>query len=222
MLKLVSYKFHYQDFLKYKEDFFIKYGYDASIVEMDTVVGPNKENESCILTLLFRTSNFLMIFKLEHKNVEYVDKAFEYLKMTLGKKLFSEQFQIILTDNGSEFFNPDYIENNGEYSESKVFYCDPRQSQQKGKIEVTHEYIRRYIPKGTSFNNITQEQLNDICNNINSVPRDKFGGVSSFSVQSCFTPNDFFKKLNYKEIYGIEIDLTPNLLTKSKKDTTNK
>lgn len=211
----------YQDFLKYKEEFFINNGYDASIVEMDTVLGPSKENESCVLTLLFRTSNFLMIFKLEHKNVECVDNAFEFLKTTLGLKLFSKQFQIILTDNGSEFFDPEYIENNGNFPKTKLFYCDPRQSQQKGKIEVTHEYLRRYIPKGTSFNKITQEQLNEICNHINSVPRDKFGGISAFSVQRCFTPDDFFKKLNYKEILGVEIDLTPNLL-KSKKDTTNK
>ena len=212
----------YQDFLKYKEDFFIENGYDASIVEMDTVVGPNKENESCILTLLFRTSNFLMIFKLEHKTMECVDNVFNYLKDTLRLDLFSELFQIILTDNGSEFFNPDYIEYNGPFPKTRLFYCDPRQSQQKGKIEVAHEYIRRYIPKGNSFNNISQEQLTEMCNHINSVPRDLFKGVSAFSVQKCFTPEEFFKKLGYREIYGIDINLTPKLLKKNKKDTTNK
>ena len=210
----------YQDFLKYKEEFFIKNRYDASIVEMDTVVGPNKENESCILTLLFRNSNFLMIFKLEHKTMECVDEAFDYIKDTIGLELFSQLFQVILTDNGSEFFDPDYIEYNGLLPKSKLFYCDPRQSQQKGKIEVTHEYIRRYLPKGSSFNDITQEQLTILCNHINSVPRDKFDGVSAFSVQRCFAPESFFKKLGYKEIYGLEINLTPALLKENKKDTT--
>lgn len=210
----------YQDFLKYKEEFFIKNGYDANIVEMDTVVGPSKENESCILTLLFRTSNFLMIVKLKHKTMECVDKAFDCLKDILGLELFSELFQIILTDNGSEFFDPDYIEYNGLLPGSKVFYCDPRQSQQKGKIEVAHEYIRRYLPKGSSFNDITQKQLTELCNNINSVPRDKFKGASAFSVQKCFTPDAFFKKLGYKEIFGVDINLTPNILKTLKKDTT--
>ena len=65
---------------------------------------------------------------------------------------------------------------------------------------MAHEYLRRYIPKGTSFNNITQEQLNRICNNINSVPRDKFKGVSAFNVQKCFTPEEFFTKLNYMQL----------------------
>ena len=183
---------------------------------MDTVIGPYKSNESCILTLLFTASNFLMVFKLENKTTESVNKMFDYLKDTLGLELFSKLFQIILTDNGAEFFDPDYIEYNGLYEKSRVFYCDPRQSQQKGKIEVAHEYIRRYIPKGTSFNPYSQEQLTLMCNHINSVPRDKFKGLSAFKVQQVIVPDKFFKKLNYKEIYKLDVNLKSNLL---KKDT---
>ena len=69
------------------------------------------------------------------------------------------------------------------------------QSQQKGKIEVAHEYIRRYIPKGTSFNNITQEKLTLICNHINSVPREKMLDMNAFKVQKCFCPEIFFQKI---------------------------
>lgn len=206
----------YKDFLKYKEDFFVKNGFDANIVQMDTVIGPYKSNESCILTLLFTASNFLMVFKLENKTTESVNKMLDYLKDTLGLELFSKLFQIILTDNGAEFFDPDYIEYNGLYEKSRVFYCDPRQSQQKGKIEVAHEYIRRYIPKGTSFNPYSQEQLTLMCNHINSVPRDKFKGLSAFKVQQVIVPDKFFKKLNYKEIYKLDVNLKSNLL---KKDT---
>lgn len=66
--------------------------------------------------------------------------------------MFYDLFKCILTDNGSEFSNPEYIEDNGsEVLRTHVFYCDPKQSQQKGKIEVCHEFIRRYIPKGNSF-----------------------------------------------------------------------
>lgn len=206
----------YKDFLKYKEGFFVKNGFDANIVQMDTVIGPYKSNESCILTLLFTASNFLMVFKLENKTTESVNKMLDYLKDTLGLELFSKLFQIILTDNGAEFFDPDYIEYNGLYEKSRLFYCDPRQSQQKGKIEAAHEYIRRYIPKGTSFNPYSQEQLTLMCNHINSVPRDKFKGLSAFKVQQVIVPDKFFKKLNYKEIYKLDVNLKSNLL---KKDT---
>lgn len=202
----------YQDFLKYKEEFFINNGEEANIVQMDTVCGPSIENQSCILTLLFTNSRFLMIFKLENKTMAEVDKVFDYLKDILGLELFSYLFQIILTDNGSEFFDTDHIEFNYEYPRTRLFYCNPMQSQQKGKIEVAHEYIRRYIPKGTSFNDISQEKLTLICNHINSVPRDKMLGMNAFKVQKCFCPDDFFKKLGFYEIEPTEIILKDYLI----------
>lgn len=202
----------YQDFLKYKEEFFVNNGEEANIVQMDTVCGPAIENQSCILTLLFVNSRFLMIFKLENKTMAEVNKVFDYLKDILGLELFSYLFQIILTDNGSEFFDPDHIEFNFEFPRTKLFYCNPMQSQQKGKIEVAHEYIRRYIPKGTSFNDISQEKLTLICNHINSVPRDKMLGMNAFKVQKCFCPDDFFKKLGFYEIEPTEIILKDYLI----------
>ena len=81
------------------------------------------------------------------------------------------------------------------------------QSQQKGKIEVAHEYIRRYIPKGTSFNNITQEKLTLICNHINSVPREKMLDMNAFKVQKCFCSEIFFKKLGFYKVEPTEIIL---------------
>lgn len=210
----------YQDFLKYKEEFFIKNGFDAHIVQMDTVEGPKEENQSCLLTLLFVYSNFLMAFKMEDKTIQSVSNVFDYLKDTIGTDLFCELFQIILTDNGSEFFDPNYIEYNGLDDKSKVFYCDPRASQQKGALEVTHQYIRRYIPKGSSFNDYSQEDITLMINHINSVPREKYEGLNSFKVQQVFASDKFFKSLGYKEIYMLDVNLKPSLL-KTKKDTTN-
>ena len=56
------------------------------------------------------------------------------------------------------------------------------QSKQKGKIEVAYEYIKRYIPKGTLFNDISQEKLTLICNHINVVPREKMQVYNFFFV----------------------------------------
>ena len=41
----------------------------------------------------------------------------------------------------------------------KLFYCDPRRSEQKGQIEKNHEYIRYVLPSGTSFDGLTQEKV---------------------------------------------------------------
>ena len=211
----------YDDLKKYKIDFFIQNKYDVEVVQMDTVEGIKGENEAVLLTLLFTSSNFLMAFKMEHKTSECVSKVFDYLKDTLGYDMFYDLFKCILTDNGSEFSNPDYIENNGfESLKTNVFYCDPNRSDQKGKIEVCHEFIRRYIPKGNSFNKYSQEQITDMINHINSVPRDLFKGQCAFSLQYLFSYEDFFKLLNYKQIRYEDIFLSKNLF--KQKDNTNK
>lgn len=209
----------YQDFLKYKEAFFIETGFDANIVEMDTVEGPKGEAESCLLTLLFIQSNFLLVFKMKHKTVACVRNVFNHIKQRIGYDLFAELFQIILTDNGSEFSDPDYIEFNGIYPHTRLFYCDPRKSQQKGSLEVTHEYIRRFVEKGKSFNTYNQRQITLMVNHINSVPRIKYGGMCAFQVQEVIiSSSKFFKNLGLKRKYSFEIDLKPNLLVQ-KKDT---
>ncbi|MEG2464389.1 MAG: IS30 family transposase [Malacoplasma sp.] len=211
----------YEDFKQFKTDFFIKNKYDIEVVQMDTVEGIKGENEAVLLTLLFTSSNFLMAFKMEHKTSECVSKVFDYLKDTLGYDKFHDLFKCILTDNGSEFSDPDYIENNGvEIPKTYVFYCDPNRSDQKAKIEVCHEFIRRYIPKGKSFNNYSQKQITEMVNHINSVPRDLFKGQCAFSLQYLFTYESFFELLDYKQIRYDDLCLNRNLF--KQKNNTNK
>ncbi len=211
----------YEDFIKFKQDFFEENHYDVEVVEMDTVEGLKGEDEAVLLTLLFTSSNFLMVFKMEHKTSECVSKVFDYLKDTLGNDIFYDLFKCILTDNGLEFSNPEHIENNGlNIPKTKVFYCDPNRSDQKGKIEVCHEFIRRFIPKGKSFNQYTQEEITTMINHINSVPRDLFKGQSAFNLQYLFTYEDFFDLLGYKPINYNELTLNKTIF--KQKDNTNK
>lgn len=210
----------YQDFLKFKQDFFLENNYDVEIVQMDTVEGIKGEEEPVLLTLLFTSSNFLMAFKMEHKTMECVSKVFDYLKDALGYVQFHELFQCILTDNGSEFSNPEWIEKNGsEVEKTRVFYCDSRQSQQKGKIEVCHEFIRRYLPKGTSFHPYSQDQITQMINHINSAPRDLFKGQCAFSLQYLYTSDTFFEALSYKQIRYEDLTLNDSLF--KQKDNTS-
>ena len=210
----------YQDFLKYKELYFIENGIDFDTVQMDTVEG--KKGESVLLTLLFTQSNFLLAFKMEEKTMACVTNIFEELKITLGLEEFYEIFPVILTDNGSEFFAPELIEDNGPWvPKTKVFYCDPRQSQQKAKIEVTHEYIRRFIPKGTSFDDYSQEQITLMINHINSTPRKIFEWSTPFDILSIFVPIEFFEEFSLEKIHEWNVVLKPEIL-ELKKDNTNK
>ncbi len=96
------------------------------VVEMDTVVGPAGTGP-CLLTFLFRKSNFMLAFWMPRKTSAEVAKAFARIRRTLGNGLYSATFGIILTDNGSEFADPLSVECDPETGErlASVYYCEP-------------------------------------------------------------------------------------------------
>lgn len=113
---------------------------------------------------------------------------FNRLYSELGNELFKKLFPIIVTDNGSKFSNPQAIEMNydGEVR-SRVFYCNPSSPYQKGTIENNHELIRCILPTGTSFNDLTQENVNLMMSHINSYKRKKLNDKSPIESFSFFT-----------------------------------
>ena len=195
----------YEDF----EDYMKKHK-DAKIVEMDTVEG--KKGGKVFLTLLFRESKFMLIYLLEHKNMECVEKAFKDLRGRLGLKLYKKLFEVILTDNGSEFFNPMSIEKEKEEVVSHVFYCDPGASWQKGAIEKNHEYIRYILPKGRSFDELSEEKVNKIKSHINSVSRDSLEGKTPYDVVEPIISKEILLKLGIERINADDVNLSPKLL----------
>ena len=42
---------------------------------------------------------------------------------------------------------------------TQIFYCHPSSPYQKGSCEVNHELLRRILPKGTSFDDLTQKKI---------------------------------------------------------------
>lgn len=202
----------FKDYVKHYND----NNFNIDIVEMDTVEGI--KGESVLLTMLFRSSNFMLAYKLDNKDSECVSKFFTYLKDLLGYESFHILFPIILTDNGTEFSNPEVIENNGYHVyKTRIFYCDPGESGQKGKIEVNHEYIRRFIPKGTSFNDFTQEDINLMMNHINSVQRDSLSSCSPFYLMNDFLPNEIIGLFDIDEVKQKDIILKNKLFNYKKK-----
>ena len=178
-----------------------------NICEMDTVEG-NKGGK-VFLTILIRDTKFMFIRLLDKKNVACVNKEIDKLKNTLGIKLFSKVFRIVLTDNGSEFFDPFRIERD-YYTNNKtcnVFYCDPYSSYQKPNIERNHEYIRRVFPKGTSLNNLTYEQVKKLETTINNIPRVKLNNKTPYELTKEKYPQ-LLEKLNYECIKPDDVSLS--------------
>lgn len=160
----------------------------------------------------------MLAFKLDSKTSENVSNFFLYLKQLLGYEKFHILFPIILTDNGLEFSKPDIIEDNGYHVyKTKLFYCDPGHSEQKGKIEVNHEYIRRYLEKGTSFNNYTQDDINLMLNHINSVKRDSLNGDNPYTLMKEFLPQEIIDLFDIKEIEQKDIILKKKIFDYKKK-----
>lgn len=85
---------------------------------------------------------------------------------------------------------------------------------QKGGIEVTHEFIRRILPKGTPFNELHQPDIDLMVNHINSYARKKLGNRSAYQLLSFLYGDDILAKLNAKLILANDINLTPKLLKK--------
>lgn len=207
----------YEDYL----DFIIKHP-NMNIVEMDTVEG-TEESHKVLLTLIIKETRFMLIFLLDKQDVANVNNAFESLKTKLGIRLYAKVFRIVLTDNGHEFFNPlaiemDYKNNN---KIANLFYCEPYKSWQKGTLEKNHVYIRMLYPKGnefyegSSFDNLTNQDIKDMENHINNVPREELGNKTPYELTKEKYP-DLINKLNYSFIKPDKVDLSERQKRKKK------
>ena len=153
---------------------------NAIEIQMDTVEGIKDANQKVLLTL------------------EIVEKVFDKI------------MEILLTDNGSEFINPNKFT---ELSDNcHIFYCHPNRSNEKGSVENIHEFIRRVIPKGISLNVYNQEDINLICNNTNSLYRKSLDGKCAFDLVEKYIPLDKLELLGFKKIEDYNVNLTPQLL----------
>ena len=154
-----------------------------SWLEMDTVMG--RTGGKVLLTFNLSFCNFIFARLLDNKTALEVTKHFYDIKNTFHQadKDFFQFFPVILTDNGGEFARVDDIEMDVR-GESKLFFCDPNRSDQKGRIEKNHTLLRDILPKGTYFDNLTQEDINLVCSHVNSVKRAALNGKSSYELFS--------------------------------------
>jgi IS30 family transposase len=195
----------YEDFEAYMEEH-----KNVEVVEMDTVEGT--KGGKVFLTIMFRNRKFMIMYLMEHKNMECVENAFKDIREKLGLELYKKLFEVILTDNGSEFFNPMSIEKVNNEIVSHIFYCDPGASWQKGAIEKNHEYIRYILPKKRTFDNLTEEQVNKIKSHINSISRDSLGGKCPYDKIEQIITKEILNKMGYEKVNADEVMLSPTLL----------
>lgn len=183
----------------------------VAIVEMDTVEGI--KGGKVLLTMMFRNCSLMLAFLLESKTQENVQRVFDELVNTLGIEVFQMLFPVILTDNGIEFQNPGLLEYT-KYGEdrTKIYYCNPNSSWQKGMLEKNHEYIRLVVPKGKTFDSYTQEDITLMINHINSEARDSLNGCTPFKLSQLLLNDQLHSGLLLEAIAPDEVMLRPELL----------
>lgn len=175
--------------------------------QLDTVIGLQTDRK-CLLTFLMVETNFMIIRLLDKKDVLNVDEEFTKIKNTLGSKLYNNTIYIVLTDNGCEFYDPIHIEYNLDTGEKlcSVYYCHPNSPDEKPEIEKNHEYIRYVLPKKSSFEHLTKEDVKLLEDNINNIPRDILGGKTPYGLTKEKFP-EFIKKIGSNYINPDDVTL---------------
>ncbi|MDK7204412.1 IS30 family transposase [Streptococcus sp. UMB1203] len=182
-----------------------------SWLEMDTVMG--RMGGKVLLTFNLSFCNFIFARLLDNKTALEVTKHLYDIKNTLHQadKDFFQLFPVILTDNGGEFARVDDIEMDVR-GESKLFFCDPNRSDQKGRIEKNHTLIRDILPKETSFDNLTQEDINLVCSHVNSVKRAALNGKSAYELFAFTYGEEIPKLLGISKIPAEDVCQSSKLL----------
>ena len=180
--------------------------------EMDTVHS-SRESSKTLLTFFFTQEKLFLAFLMNRCTEGAVRLVFDRLEKRMGTFEFTSVFEYILTDRGSEFGDPESLETgvNG-LQRASIYYCDPMRSGQKGALEQAHTMLRMVLPKGTSFEFLTQWDVNLIVNHINSTPRESLGGKTPYSVALETMGKDVLNAFQLKPIAPDEVNLTPKLI----------
>jgi IS30 family transposase len=186
-------------------------GSGVSPVEMDSVIG--RPGGKTLLTFMFKSCDFMLAFIRPRNTSQSVIDVFNLLHGILGADCFHRLFPVVLTDNGSEFTNPDALEFGPDGNRrTKIFYCDPYAAFQKPNVELNHEFVRRVLPKGSSFDVFEQREIDIMMSHINSYTREKLNNRSPFDVFGFLYGFDVLAKLGASKIPANEIILKPSLL----------
>ena len=197
----------YPEFLKFVE----KSG--LSVVEMDSVIG--RIGGKVLLTLMFKSCDLMLAFLRDRNTSQSVIDCFNWIQQTVGLESFKTLFPVLLGDNGSEFSNPKALEYDAQgIRRTYLFYCDPYASFQKPSVERKHEFIRMILPKGVSFNNLTQDDINLMMFNINSYSREKLNDKSPIEIFDFLYGHGLSEKLGLFRVAPNDILLKPSLLKK--------
>lgn len=148
--------------------------------EADTIV--SRASLACLLVIADRTTRKIKIKKLARKTADLTSSS-----IIFALQMYNIiQLLTITYDNGSEFCWHDKI---NKVLNMQSFFCNPYSSWEKGTVENLNGLIRRFFPKGTDFDKITDKQIQQVEDWINNRPMKVLGYKS---------PNEKYAELQQK------------------------
>ena len=134
------------------------------------MLGRKRNSEPAVFTIVERLTGCYFSIWIDSKTTDGVASAMEQLKEQYGEK-FSQVFRSITTDNGSEFAAFSAFENLG----TKIYFAHPYSAWERPVNERTNRILRRFLPKGRSNRDYSDEQILLFADEINGTPRKRLG-----------------------------------------------
>ena len=182
----------YKDYQSYLSDH-----PEVFVVQMDTVYN-DETNGPFLQTFKFVRAGFLLALYHDEKTSSSMKEGIDILEGILGTELFRKYVHVLLTDRGAEFSAAEAMETSRDGTRrTRVFYCDPMQSGQKGTLENKHIELRYILPKGTDLKELgltCQTRLNLVLSHLNSSPCKLLGNKSPLELTE-FMYQDLYEKL---------------------------
>lgn len=199
---------------------------NAFVTQMDTVYN-DESNGPFIQTFKLVCPGLLFALLQQEKTAAAMISGVDLLESVLGTSVFRKYAEVLLTDRGTEFTSAAELETGSDGTRrTRVFYCDPMRSNQKGTLENNHIELRYILPKGTDLRALgllDQDALNLVLSHVNSMPVEKYGGKSPLEVTQFLYP-DLYEKLVKFGIRKIPVEsilLKPYLLKAAARDRLN-
>lgn len=130
------------------------------------MIGKKCINEAVLLTIVERVSRFAIARNLSFKSANLVNHEIN----KIVKEFSTLDFKTITTENGAEFSKLGELK-----CVEDVFYAYPYSSHERGTNEHFNGLMREFLPKGQSFNPLTNEELQRYVAAINNFPRKLLG-----------------------------------------------
>ena len=148
--------------------------------EGDLIIGA-RGDKSNLFTLIERKTRIYLSFKIENKEMKTIVELLNKIESKIGTENFKILFKSITFDNGIEFRDFIGMETsiNKEQKRTKIYYANPYHSWERGSNENGNKMMRKFFPKGTNFNKISNSKIIDATNKINFSNRSLLNKLSA-------------------------------------------